>query len=293
MSYARGGIVFSSLSLALVLIGCSAGDPSSSEFGESTVEQSEADLSIRRLCAGPQGFECKANQYCAALEVGQCPSKRTYGVCATRPKICPQVVLQVCGCDGVTYNNSCYAAAAGVAVAKNGACKPKPTFCGGIAGIPCPDGQTCIDDPSDDCDPNNGGADCGGICVAKPTFCGGIAGFPCPDGQTCVDDPSDNCDPKHGGADCGGICVAKTNPCAAVLCKTGTQCIDRGGVAVCVPIDPCATVRCRAGTQCVNQGGVAACLPTEPCGETTCSPGMVCCNPLRSICTKPGMVCIF
>lgn len=39
------------------------------------------------------------------------------------------------------------------------------TFCGGIAGIQCPDGQECVDDPSDSCDPMNGGADCGGMCV--------------------------------------------------------------------------------------------------------------------------------
>jgi hypothetical protein len=38
-------------------------------------------------------------------------------------------------------------------------------FCGGIAAFPCPDGMQCVDDPEDSCDPNNGGADCGGICV--------------------------------------------------------------------------------------------------------------------------------
>ncbi|QRK07038.1 hypothetical protein JQX13_44460 [Archangium violaceum] len=38
------------------------------------------------------------------------------------------------------------------------------SFCGGIAAIQCPEGFTCVDDPSDTCDPNNGGADCGGIC---------------------------------------------------------------------------------------------------------------------------------
>lgn len=37
-------------------------------------------------------------------------------------------------------------------------------FCGGIAGIPCPEGFTCVDDPRDDCDPKQGGADCGGVC---------------------------------------------------------------------------------------------------------------------------------
>lgn len=39
-------------------------------------------------------------------------------------------------------------------------------MCGGIAAIPCADGMTCVDDPSDSCDPTNGGADCSGVCVA-------------------------------------------------------------------------------------------------------------------------------
>ena len=52
-------------------------------------------------------------------------------------------------------------------------CPPQPEcvpdaekkFCGGFAGFDCPGGGTCVDDPSDDCDPMNGGADCGGMCV--------------------------------------------------------------------------------------------------------------------------------
>ena len=39
------------------------------------------------------------------------------------------------------------------------------TECGGFAGIPCPDGQTCVDFPLDECDPDNGGADCAGVCI--------------------------------------------------------------------------------------------------------------------------------
>ena len=81
--------------------------------------------------------------------------------------------------------------------------------CGGIAGITCPSGQTCVDNPSDGCDPSAGGADCSGECVdvSAATTCGGIAGRGCPMGQYCVDDPTDSCDPSKGGADCGGICV--------------------------------------------------------------------------------------
>ncbi|QSQ28639.1 hypothetical protein JY651_18750 [Pyxidicoccus parkwayensis] len=48
------------------------------------------------------------------------------------------------------------------------ASKPSGPACGGIAGFACPEGYSCVDDPSDDCDPNNGGADCGGICTAAP-----------------------------------------------------------------------------------------------------------------------------
>ncbi|WP_090906885.1 Kazal-type serine protease inhibitor domain protein [Nitrosospira sp. Nsp13] len=43
--------------------------------------------------------------------------------------------------------------------------KESKQMCGGIAGFPCPAGKTCVDDPSDNCDPTRGGADCSGICV--------------------------------------------------------------------------------------------------------------------------------
>lgn len=57
----------------------------------------------------------------------------------------------------------------------------QPTFCGGVGGIQCPSGMMCVDDPSDDCDPNRGDADCGGICVSPSqtaeTACGGEPGY--------------------------------------------------------------------------------------------------------------------
>lgn len=37
--------------------------------------------------------------------------------------------------------------------------------CGGLGGLQCADGMTCVDDPSDSCDPMQGGADCMGMCV--------------------------------------------------------------------------------------------------------------------------------
>jgi hypothetical protein len=76
--------------------------------------------------------------------------------------------------------------------------------CAGIAGLGCPTGQVCVDDPRDACEWGLG-ADCAGVCVT-PRFCGGIAAIPCPGGQTCVDDPRDDCTPPTG-ADCGGLCA--------------------------------------------------------------------------------------
>jgi hypothetical protein len=39
--------------------------------------------------------------------------------------------------------------------------------CGGFGGLQCPDGLTCVDDPSDSCDPMQGGADCMGRCIKQ------------------------------------------------------------------------------------------------------------------------------
>ncbi|PKS11462.1 hypothetical protein jhhlp_003226 [Lomentospora prolificans] len=37
--------------------------------------------------------------------------------------------------------------------------------CGGYPGFKCPEGLECFDDPTDDCDPENGGFDCMGFCL--------------------------------------------------------------------------------------------------------------------------------
>ncbi len=92
--------------------------------------------------------------------------------------------------------------------------------CGGIAGIPCPGAAQCVDDPSDSCDPNHGGADCGGICQcveavlcivgdvfdASPGVCG------------CVPQPPATCPPV-----CAIFCaygnVRDANGCPTCTCN--------------------------------------------------------------------------
>lgn len=133
------------------------------------------------------------------------------------------------------------------------ACEPAGgTFCGGIAGIPCPGAGMCVDDPSDDCDPDTGGADCGGICECSAAavlcitgtwfnddpdvcecqpICGGFLGLPCPGEGECVDDPNDDCDPANGGADCSGLCECNVGP--LIDCVPGDTFDDSPSVCAC------------------------------------------------------------
>jgi hypothetical protein len=101
------------------------------------------------------------------------------GACATQPQICTRIYAPVCGQvfsePEETYGNLCEMKVAireragfdGSAKGRwiDGACAAATApFCGGIAGLACPGLGSCVDNPSDGCDPDAGGADCGGVC---------------------------------------------------------------------------------------------------------------------------------
>jgi hypothetical protein len=59
---------------------------------------------------------CKMDGHCGGID--------KQGVCVIRPEYCDeQDLTPVCGCDNITYDNACWAAAKSKSVRHAGACK--------------------------------------------------------------------------------------------------------------------------------------------------------------------------
>jgi hypothetical protein len=152
---------------------------------------------------------CAAGEHCTT-EDGDC--NRPPGCGPT--DICPDLCYGVCAKDPAP---------------------PSGPFCAGIAGISCPGSGRCVDNPNDSCDPNNGGADCGGIC-----FC--VQNVLCIRGSHFDSDP----------AVCACVPDVK-DPCAAVRCPAGTQCVAQAGIPRCEPAPvQCGNKLCGAGQICCS-----------------------------------------
>lgn len=175
------------------------------------------DAPAQKSCGGftiePQ--TCDAGEYCHYEQGDFCGAADAPGVCMDVPEACIEIFAPVCGCDGETYPNSCFANMAGTSVAHDGECTPP--LC--MSDNDCSAGETC--DTSVCHTPCAPGQVCPQVCWGEcttepaPQQCGGFANLPCPDDKVCVDDPNDSCDPENGGADCGGICVDAPEPGAS------------------------------------------------------------------------------
>jgi hypothetical protein len=108
---------------------------------------------------------CTDGANCLRVCVGLVPITLKLGLSLPRYTPCGGNLAGSATCStGYICINDPYRQGCGLACDQLGICV-RPVFCGGFANFKCTGGLRCIDDPRDSCDPNHGGADCGGICV--------------------------------------------------------------------------------------------------------------------------------
>ena len=128
--------------------------------------------------------------------------------------------------------------------------------CGGIAGKACPGMGRCVDNPNDSCDPQKGGADCGGICSCVETVL-------CTKGSKFDSSPSVcACVPEKPA--CGPVCL--------IYCPFGNV-LDAQGCPTCACNKPVPGATCPAD-QCTGPGPKSANF-TCPDGKTIGGPACV------------------
>jgi MYXO-CTERM domain-containing protein len=220
----------------------------------------------------PGGNPCSEDSECAGGEVcvdGHCHE----GQPACEGEDCDNCTWdQDCPGGEICVSGECHPAEPPVTCSNNGDCPANQVCEGGF----CDGKETCSDDS--DC-PNGEACDDGlGLCVPEhpPIPCSGSGD--CPSGDTCT---SGTCQPPGGG------CTDNSD------CTGDSQCVDNGGVELCVPPHPPIPCSgdgdCPSGDVCLSGycgsnddsggGGPGGSGPgggTEPCNNDLDCPSNTC-----------------
>ncbi|MFT3927344.1 MAG: Kazal-type serine protease inhibitor [Myxococcales bacterium] len=125
--------------------------------------------------------DCGEGMFCV-FRLGTCGHNDDTALCQPKSQLCPSLYFPVCGCDGITYPNTCEAFRAGVSIAFYGACSEDPELCDSCDAAAATTAKTLLGDTST-CD--DGQHVSGPTCVKKPK--GGCAyqWLQCPSPSTC------------------------------------------------------------------------------------------------------------
>ena len=150
----------------------------------------------------------------------QCINDQASAYCSGTGAI---VQVTMCSTNGMACNSTTGQCAAPTQPAAN-----ENQLCGGIDGVKCATGLTCIDDPDDTCDPAKGGRDCSGTCLntQSPDYCGKENALRCLPSSTivpqkCIKNKWTNQTACSAGATC--------NNGACLVSAAQTTCTNSGG----------------------------------------------------------------